>query len=238
MVAFGWKGLLNRALHGRGCNLAKSRDPFGIVLKTLRERLRAGAYPGGVPLTITDLAQEFQLSPTPVREALSRLAGQGLVEDVPGKGYFVRVLQPGDLVELLMLHEIHVGAGLAAALRHQQGQDRSALTLAPPWLPDLPDLSIDQASRQVQFAEVQFEFTVLQAGNATLVRAHRRLADRLAPARRAELAVLVDVDAELGELAQVLRENHWEAAKAVSETYHRRRIAAAASIAAATRQTE
>lgn len=218
--------------------MAKSRDPFGIVLKTLRERLRSGVYAGGAPLTIIDLAREFRLSPTPVREALSRLAGQGLVEDVPGKGYFVRVLQPGDLVELLMLHEIHVAAGLTAALRHQQGQDRSALTLAPPLLPDLPETAADDASRQVQLAEVQFEFAVLQAGNATLVRAHRRLADRLAPARRAELAVLFDVEAELAEFASVVGENRWEAARELSDAYHRRRLAAAANIAAATRQTK
>ncbi len=214
--------------------MAKSRDPFGVVLRTLRDRLRAGDYPPGQPLTIVDLAGEFGLSPTPVREALSRLAGQGLVEDVPGKGYFVRVLQPGDLVELLGLHHLFVEAGLEAAERHQQGV-RSAGSLAPPLLPALPDPTAPSLARVAQ-AEACFEFIVLQAGNATLLRAQQRLADRLGPARRAEASVIADVDQELAKLADLLAANQWPAARRFAETYHRRRVALAASITAAARR--
>lgn len=215
--------------------MAKSRDPFGLVLRTLRDRLRAGAYPGGEPLTIIDLAREFRLSPTPVREALSRLAGQGLVEEVPGKGYFVRLLQPGDLVELLSLHLLFVAAGLDAAERHRQGVKQSVQQVAPA-LPDLPHVTADLDLARVVQAESLFEFTVLQAGNATLLRAMRRLADRLAPARYVEFSVIPDVETELGELASALAANRWDQARTVAEIYHRRRIAVAASIAAASRQ--
>lgn len=214
--------------------MAKSRDPFGLVLRTLRDRLRAGLYPGGVPLTIIDLAREFRLSPTPVREALSRLAGQGLVEDVPGKGYFVRILQPGDLVELLALHQLFVSAGLDAAERHRQGV-RPPGPRAPPALPDLPANVVGADHTRVLQAEAYFEFVVLQAGNSTLLRAHCRLADRLAPTRHVENAVIEDVDAELGAMAALLVDNKWGEVRALAETYHRRRIAVAANIVAASR---
>lgn len=215
--------------------MAKSRDPFGLVLRTLRDRLRAGAYPGEAPLTIIDLAREFRLSPTPVREALSRLAGQGLVEDVPGKGYFVRVLQPGDLVELLTLHQLYVATGLEAAERHRQGVRQSG-QLVPPPLPDLLEDVAGADHARVMQAEAYFEFVVLQAGNATLLRAQRRLADRLAPARHVEHAVIADVDAELSDLAAAVAANQWNDARRVSEIYHHRRIAVAANIAAARQQ--
>jgi hypothetical protein len=187
-----------------------------------------------VPLTIIDLAREFRLSPTPVREALSRLAGLGLVEDVPGKGYFVRVLQPGDLVELLVLHQLFVTTGLEAAELHRQGV-RPSGQLVPPPLPDLPEDVAGADLARVRQAEAYFEFIVLQAGNSNLLRAHRRLADRLAPARHVEDAVIADVDTELGELAVLLAGNQWAEVRTVAETYHRRRIVVAANIVAASR---
>jgi DNA-binding transcriptional MocR family regulator len=214
--------------------LSKNRDPFGLVLRTLRDRLRAGVYPGGAPLTIIDLAREFSLSPTPVREALSRLAGQGLVEDVPGKGYFVRLLQPGDLVELLVLHQLYVTTGLESAERHQQGV-RPSGPLVPPPLPDLAGETSGANLARVLQAEAYFEFIVLQAGNAALLRALRRLADRLAPARHNEHAVIADVDGELGELATLLAANHWDQARGLADRYHHRRMVVAANIAAASR---
>lgn len=215
--------------------MAKSRDPFGLVLRTLRDRLRAGAYPAGGPLTIIDLAREFRLSPTPVREALSRLAGQGLVEEAPGKGYFVHGLQPGDLVELLALHQLFVTAGLDAAERHQQGV-RPAGRLVPPPLPELLSDVLGRQLARVAQAEAYFEFIALQAGSATLLRALRRLADRLAPVRSVEPDVIADVDAELEDLAACLAANRWMDARKLTNAYHQRRMAVAASIAAASRR--
>ena len=61
-------------------------EPFHVALATLRERLRTGAYRPGVRITAVDLADELRLSNTPVREALARLAGEGLVEDRRGQG--------------------------------------------------------------------------------------------------------------------------------------------------------
>ena len=54
-------------------------EPFHVALATLRERLRTGVYRPGVRITAVDLADELRLSNTPVREALARPAGEGLV---------------------------------------------------------------------------------------------------------------------------------------------------------------
>jgi DNA-binding GntR family transcriptional regulator len=56
--------------------MAEARaEPFHIVLVGLRERIREGAFRPGARIAATDLADELRLSTTPVREALSRLAG-------------------------------------------------------------------------------------------------------------------------------------------------------------------
>lgn len=47
-----------------------------------------------------DLAISTKLSPTPIKEALARLAGEGLVEFVPGKGPYVAAPSVQEILEL------------------------------------------------------------------------------------------------------------------------------------------
>lgn len=67
----------------------------------LKDAIMSGALPPGSPLLITDLASRLQVSRTPAKEALNRLAQQGLVEDIPKKGYFVTKLDAQDIAELM-----------------------------------------------------------------------------------------------------------------------------------------
>jgi DNA-binding GntR family transcriptional regulator len=56
------------------------------VYKALRKDILHGEIPPGTRLTETQLAEKFQISRTPVREALSRLKNEGLVYASPGSG--------------------------------------------------------------------------------------------------------------------------------------------------------
>lgn len=54
-------------------------------------------------LQVDELAKLLHLSPTPVREALARLAGEGLVRAVPNRGYFAKspsLAETDEMVEL------------------------------------------------------------------------------------------------------------------------------------------
>ena len=62
-------------------------EPFHVVLRHLRDRLQRGVLPPGAHITAVDLADELRLSTTPVREALSRVAGEGLLEDRRGHAF-------------------------------------------------------------------------------------------------------------------------------------------------------
>ena len=68
------------------------------------ERLRAGILTGrlrpGEWLRQARLAQEFGVSQMPVREALKRLAAEGLVEHVPYRGVRVVEFSPEDVEDL------------------------------------------------------------------------------------------------------------------------------------------
>ena len=71
----------------------------------VRVLLTRGELPPGQKLVTRNLANDIGVSLAPVREALSRLATEGLVEHVPGAGVFVRKLDRQDLEELYILRD-------------------------------------------------------------------------------------------------------------------------------------
>jgi GntR family transcriptional regulator, rspAB operon transcriptional repressor len=71
------------------------------VYEAVRDQIVTCELAPGSPLPVVDLARQFGVSLTPVRDALNRLAAEGLVEDVARKGYFVARLDSEDIVDLL-----------------------------------------------------------------------------------------------------------------------------------------
>ncbi len=59
--------------------------PYDVLLT----RILMGDYPPGSSLRETEIGKELGVSRTPVREALLRLSGEGLVEIIPRGGVFV-----------------------------------------------------------------------------------------------------------------------------------------------------
>jgi DNA-binding GntR family transcriptional regulator len=67
------------------------------VYASLRERILAGDLRRGTRLRQASLAEELGVSRTPLREALRRLATEGLVEFSPNRGATVSELDFGDM---------------------------------------------------------------------------------------------------------------------------------------------
>lgn len=72
----------------------------------LRRALLSGELRPGERLLTAPLAERFQVSPTPLREALHRFAGEGLVEFVAQRGARVTELSPADCAELTDLRNL------------------------------------------------------------------------------------------------------------------------------------
>jgi len=85
-----------------------------IIYDKLKQRIISGVYKPGMRLVANDLAEEFNISRMPVREALTRLGSTGLVELIPYKGAIVNELTAEDYVEIF--HIRSVLEGLAARL--------------------------------------------------------------------------------------------------------------------------
>ncbi len=85
----------------------------------MRRLVVSGAVEPGQLLPEIALAEEFEVSRTPIREALEQLEREGLVEIRPRVGTFVRKPTGREIVELFQLKESL--EGLAAGLMARRG---------------------------------------------------------------------------------------------------------------------
>ena len=73
--------------------------------QAIRRKLESGKLGPGDKLITRTLAQEFGVSLSPVREAINRLATEGLVDHTPGAGAAVKSLSLDDLNDLYVLRD-------------------------------------------------------------------------------------------------------------------------------------
>ena len=188
----------------------KPKDPFSAALDALRQDLRNGKLVQGEPLTVTDIAETLGLSATPVREALSRLAGERLIEDRRGRGYFAIRPDVSDLVELYGLRRLYLAEALTA----------DAGAAAFPTL----DSNEPALPAALQVSQI-LDWVVARAGNHALFDAYRQVSERLAPSLRVEAQVF-SVSEELSDLQAGLNDRAALAA-ALTALHEARRLRAA-----------
>jgi DNA-binding GntR family transcriptional regulator len=76
-----------------------------MAYQRIRERLLAGDYPPGMRLGERQCAREMKISQIPVREAIGKLASEGILKHTPGVGAFVPTATPHELEELYDLRQ-------------------------------------------------------------------------------------------------------------------------------------
>jgi len=99
----------------------------GQLYETLKEDILLNKYKPGAELQIDKLSREFGVSTTPIREALVRLEGDGLVVSIPNRGVQVAPISLGDvrnIYEVRRLLEPHIAKIVA---RHCEEEEVEAL---------------------------------------------------------------------------------------------------------------
>ena len=86
------------------------------LVAALNDGIQSGRYVPGQRLIEADLTAEYGVSRGTVREALKRLAAEGLIDLVAHRGAYVRSLSRSDMHDILAVFErlATLGAGLAA----------------------------------------------------------------------------------------------------------------------------
>ena len=206
--------------------MSRPPDPYHLAVEVIRRRVRSGRLVQGEQLRVSEISDDLRLSGSPVREALSRLAGEALIEDRRGAGYFAWRLDAVDLAGLYGLQAALLWAAVTAGgLRHGD--------------PAIPSEAADDAEPDgatgLVLAEAGLTGLIRGARSQVLLETHLRLADRLAPARRVEPQVIPDLAGEWLDLAVVVASGAGGAARAWIDLYRRRRDEHAAALVAAMR---
>ena len=180
----------------------------------IRDKLEAGELSPGTRLVTRDIAKEIGSSLNPVREALSRLATEGLVEHIPGAGASVRSADRQEIRDLYAVREALESYAAAEAARtissselHElgaivEGWSRIANELEE----SASELDDDERARWAQSNERFHQILVESARNRILTKIvadHRVLATIFGQHRR--LAIPVDA-----RLARQVADGHAE----------------------------
>ncbi|MEO6958985.1 MAG: GntR family transcriptional regulator [Burkholderiaceae bacterium] len=150
-----------------------------LVVQALRRAILEGALEGGATIRQEDVARQFGVSRVPVREALLKLEGEGLVETLPRRGVVVTMLSTEGFEEILEMRIALESLALErAAPRFTLSDTNAALELVQAARDDMlasanPDANKELASR---WGDMNWEF-------------HRRL---YAPADRPRLLASIE----------------------------------------------
>jgi len=127
MMGAGGAGKGRRGTAGRAATQGSraERSAADRAYLVVREAIAAGRLRGGEPVREEQVAQEAQVSRTPVREALRRLAAEGLVELEARRGARVARWEPEEVDEIFSLR-VELESHAAALAARRAGPDEVA----------------------------------------------------------------------------------------------------------------
>lgn len=99
-----------------------------VALQQMKKSIICCDLAPGEKLKVAELSQSYGLSSSPIREALNRLAQEGIVEAVENKGFRVARLTVEDFQQITQLRRLLECQALADAIRHgDDGWEASVL---------------------------------------------------------------------------------------------------------------
>jgi DNA-binding GntR family transcriptional regulator len=97
------------------------------VYSIIKKDILNGVIKPGSWLQEKELASKLNVSRSPVREALKELSGEGLLENIPNKGVFVRELTEEDIMDVFELRIIIEKYAIEKAVERMTEDDENEL---------------------------------------------------------------------------------------------------------------
>ena len=187
---------------------ASSKSAF--VYRQVRRGLQSGRYAPGQRIDPAQLAAEYRTSPTPVRFALYRLVGEGMVADHARHGLHVPLLNE------VALRELYDGMERLLLMACEIGE-------APGFPPDTAMAPVAAGDDLVKRTWQLFDTIARATAHGWLHLAVKQANDRLAPIRRAKLGLIDDTYEELAQLSRLWQRRDTPALMTALRDYHERR---------------
>jgi len=166
-----------------------------VIAQSLKEMIYEAELKPGQPLIQERIAEMFEVSRVPVRDALQLLIGMGIAVNVPRRGVIVRPLSRALLAELFEIRKILEGAAMRRAIRNA----------APAHLRRL-----DGLIKQARCASTAMPAHG-KAWIATSIQRHKRVLAALkhGDAEAACATIFENIDSSEREITACLREMGW-----------------------------
>jgi DNA-binding GntR family transcriptional regulator len=174
-----------------------SKNRSQALRDAIEEMIAVGKLPPGCHLDETELATQFEVSRTPIREALIQLASMGLVVIRPRRGAVVAEVSAQQLVEMFeVMAELEAMCGRLAA-RRMSNEDQARLLAAH----EACRAACDAGDADDYYYKNEIFHQAIYAGshNMFLQEQTRALHRRLRPYRRLQLRVRDRLAASLAE---------------------------------------
>jgi DNA-binding GntR family transcriptional regulator len=184
------------------------------IAASLRGLIAGGELPDGARLVERDLAERFAVSRIPLREAIQKLAAEGLVELHKNRGAAVRTLGEADIGEIYSLRMLLEGDAIQRAVPRMDAE-----TLARA---ELVHRLLGEAEGTEKQGELNREFHALlyaPCGNERQLKAIRELRAQVERYERLQNTLLADTPAFQHEHAAILlacKERDAERARAMT----------------------
>ncbi|RWR26121.1 GntR family transcriptional regulator [Sinirhodobacter populi] len=196
---------------GRSDNLS------GLAYRSITELIRNRHLRGGESIVEARLAEQLNISRTPLREALQRLEGEGLVVKARGRSFVVRHVDLGEYLQSLKVREILEPEAAAMAAGHIPLKELAEVRAE---IGALSTMAHDHTDAHWKSDDNLHELFARHSGNEVLSRTIRsmrvtmrlfeiaRLSARVAPDTTEHLAILEALEAEDPKAARRAVQQH------------------------------
>jgi DNA-binding GntR family transcriptional regulator len=153
--------------------LENSQSAVERLFEKMRNHIIDGRFAPGQRLVEADLTEQFKISRGPLREAVRRLAAEGLVDITHNRGARVKRLDHGEVISLYEVREVMEGLAARLAAERASAAERKAIKAS------FDDMAKALAANDVRrYIALNSNFHALilgAAGNAPLQAAITRL---------------------------------------------------------------
>jgi GntR family transcriptional regulator, rspAB operon transcriptional repressor len=205
--------------HARAVAIAPVRRERAsdAAYESLRQAIMGQVFLPGERLNVPEIARKLGVSLTPAKEALGRLASEGLVEIRPRSGTFVTDISPEDVAETFDLRTALECLAAEKAVGRFTAQDldtldRLLVELERPMVSERDRVAHDRANVELH------NLIVERSGNRRLIQLYRSLNAHIKIARihrshERWSARLADEQAEHREIVEALKARDGERAR-------------------------
>lgn len=203
------------------------------VYEYIAQKISKGELVPGKKINENEICRELNISRTPVREALIQLSSEGVLENLPRKGFIIKEMKEG---EARQLYEV-IGSldGLAASLACPHLTEKQLKDMA--FYIDSMELAVDSDNYEMYYKQQEMfhSIYIMECGNDVLINVLSQLKNKFvsktydlssSPESKVilhttnkEHRVILDLfrKKDAGGLLNYLREIHWNPDLACNE---------------------